>query len=316
MVDDSPSFTSAPFAGGLEPFSFHRGPAQEEALARLEWLIENTQRCGLVVGDDGLGKSHLLAAASRRLAGLGAEVALLSLAGLPEGEWLELLLSRLPLHHLSRAEDTTPWQKLEDRLRENTLMERPTALLFDDLDQAPADARLGIARLVAAVEPRFARTLVVATANPAASGQIPEAIRQRAAVRIELAPWSIEETASFLAAELGRVGGDPGWFSPEAAATLARFAGGVPRSVIQLARLAVAAARADSAERIDAAIVERVWRELAPEGSVTLSARPRDDEPSTGQFNGQFTEQFTGPFTGPAAAEPPPRVRVVRRLFG
>jgi len=304
MVDDSPSFTSAPFAGGLEPFTFQRGPAQEEALARLEWLVENAQRCGLVLGDDGLGKSHLLAAAGRRLAGLGAEVALLSLGGLPEGEWLELLLSRLPLHHLSRAEDTTPWQKLEDRLRENTLMERPTALLFDDLDQAPADARLGIARLVAAVEPRFARTLVVATSNPAGSGQIPEAIRQRAAVRIELVAWSVEETASFLAAELGRVGGDPGWFSPEAAATLARFAGGVPRTVIQLARLAVAAAVADSAERIDAALVERVWRELAPDGSVMLAARPLDDVHSA------------EPSAEPSAAEPLPRVRVVRRLFG
>jgi general secretion pathway protein A len=305
MVDDSPSFTSAPFAGGLEPFTFQRGPAQEEALARLEWLVENAQRCGLVLGDDGLGKSHLLAAAGRRLAGLGAEVALLSLAGLPEGEWLELLLSRLPLHHLSRAEDTTPWQKLEDRLRENTLMERPTALLFDDLDQAPADARLGIARLVAAVEPRFARTLVVATANPAGSGQIPEAIRQRAAVRIELAAWSVKETASFLAAELGRVGGDPGWFSPEAAATLARFAGGVPRTVIQLARLAVAAAVADSAERIDAALVERVWRELAPDGSVMLAARPLDDDYADADHSAE-----------PSATEPPPRVRVVRRLFG
>jgi len=305
MVDDSPSFTSAPFAGGLEPFTFQRGPAQEEALARLEWLVENAQRCGLVLGDDGLGKSHLLAAAGRRLAGLGAEVALLSLGGLPEGEWLELLLSRLPLHHLSRAEDTTPWQKLEDRLRENTLMERPTALLFDDLDQAPADARLGIARLVAAVEPRFARTLVVATSNPAGSGQIPEAIRQRAAVRIELAAWSVEETASFLAAELGRVGGDPGWFSPEAAATLARFAGGVPRTVIQLARLAVAAAVADSAERIDAALVERVWRELAPDGSAMLAARPLDADYSDADYSAE-----------PSAAEPLPRVRVVRRLFG
>jgi type II secretory pathway predicted ATPase ExeA len=295
MLPDGPTFTSPPFTGSLEPAAFHAGPTQEEALARLEWLVENSQRCGLVVGDDGMGKSHLLAAAARRLAGLGAEVAVLSLAGLPEGEWIELLLTRVPLHPLSRAEQATPWRKLEDRLRENTLMERPTALLFDDLDQAPADAAAGVARLVAAVEPRFAQTLVIATTTPAGLARTPEAIRRRAAVRIELPAWSVDDTAAFLAAELDRVGGDARWFSPEAAATLARFADGMPRTVIRLARLAVAAARADEARTIGAAMVERVWRELAPEGRLSPAAVPAEAELPDGE---------------------PPRVRVVRRLFG
>ena len=295
MVPDGPAFTSPPFTGGLEPAAFHAGPAQEEALARLEWLVDNAQRCGLVIGDDGLGKSHLLAAAARRLAGLGAEVAVLSLAGLPEGEWLDLLLARLPLHPLSRGEEATPWRKLEDRLRENTLMERPTALLFDDLDQAPADAAAGVARLVAAVEPRFARTLVVATATPGSLPRVPDAVRRRAAVRIELQAWSADETAAFLAAELERVGDDACRFSPEAAATLARFAVGVPRTVIRLASLAVAAARADESRTITAATVEQVWRELAPEGRPAAAVLPAENE---------------------APAGDQPRVRVVRRLFG
>jgi len=293
MVPHGLTFTAPPFTGSLEPATFHAGPAQEEALARIEWLVENAQRCGLLVGDDGMGKSHLLAAAARRLAGLGAEVAVLSLAGLPAGEWLELLLARLPLHPLSRAEETTPWRKLEDRLRENTLMERPTALLFDDLDQAPADAAAGVARLVAALEPRFAQTLVVATATPTGLDRVPEAIRRRAAVRIELSAWSADETAAFLDAELERVGGDACRFAPEAAATLARFAGGVPRTVIRLARLAVAAACADETRTIAAATVEQVWRELAPEGQRPPAAPPAEDLP-----------------------ESEPRVRVVRRLFG
>jgi type II secretory pathway predicted ATPase ExeA len=292
MVPDDPDsaappFTTPPFAGSPEPAAFHAGAAQEEALARLEWLVGDAQRCGLVVAGEGLGKSHLLAAATRRLAGLGAEVAVLSLGGLPEGEWLDLLLSRLPLHPHTRAEPATAWRKLEDRLRENTLMERPTALLFDDLDKAPADARAGIARIVAAVEPRFTRTIVVATTHPAALAAVPDAMRQRAAVRIELAAWSEAETAAFLAAELARVGGPADWFSPEATATLARFSRGIPRTVLRLARLAVAAAVADAAPRINALMVERVWRDLAPEGCL------------------------------PAADEPPqPQVRVVRQLFG
>ena len=295
MVRDHLTFTDPPFSGSLEPEFFYCGAAQEEALARLEWVVEERQRSCLVVGDAGMGKSHLAAVAARRLGGLGAEVAVLSLRGLPAGEWLDLLLERLPLDPLSRAEPLRAWQKLEDRLRENMLMERPTALIFDDVDLGPADAAEGIERIVAAVEPRFARTLVVATASPAGLAAVPAAVRQRAAVRIELTAWSEADVAAFLAHELHRVGGAADHFSPEAVATLARFAGGAPRTVVTLARLALVAAAGDSAERVDAATVERVWRELAP----TWTNEPQHDEA--------------------AAASPSstaPRFQVVRRLWG
>lgn len=295
MVRDRLAFTDPPFAGSLEPEAFYPGPAHEEAVARLEWGVEERQRCCLVVGESGMGKSHLAAVAARRLGGLGAEVAVLSLRGLPAGEWLDLLLERLPLDPLSRAEPLRAWQKLEHRLRENTLLERTTAVIVDDLDHAPDDAREGIARLVAAVEPRFARTLVVATVAPEGLAAVPAALRQRAAVRIELAPWSEADTAAFIDHELQRVGGDADCFSPESVATLARFAGGVPRTIVTLARLALVAAAGDGLEQVDAATVERVWRELAPTGH---DAR-QPDEPSAA--------------SPPATAQ---RFQVVRRLWG
>jgi len=272
MVRDRSDFT-APFTGRLEPASFHPGPPQEEALARLEWLVAERQRCGIVTGGDGLGKSHLAATAARRLGGLGCEVAVLSLAGLPEGEWIDLVLDRLPLDATSRAEPIRPWQKLENRLRENALMERPTVLVCDDLDRGPADAADGIARIVAAVEPRFAWTLVVATADPEGLTRVPEALRQRAAVRIELAAWTEDETAAYLAWELNRTGRPADLFSAEAAATVARFTRGVPRDVTRLAQLAVAAAVGDDIERIDAATIERVWRELVPGDTAAPDVR-------------------------------------------
>jgi MSHA biogenesis protein MshM len=290
MVRDRLTFTDPPFTGSLEPESFYCGAAQEEALARLEWVVEERQRSCLMVGDAGTGKSHLAAVAARRLGGLGAEVAVLSLRGLPAGDWLDLLLERLPLDPLSRAEPLRAWQKLENRLRENRLMERPTALIFDDVDLGPADAVEGIERLVAAVEPRFARTLVVATASATGLAAVPAAVRHRAAVRIELTPWSEADVAAFLGHELRRVGGGDDSFSPEAVATLARFAGGVPRTVVTLARLALVAAAGDGADRVDAATVERVWRELAPTSHDESAAA--------------------------SAAPAAPRFQVVRRLWG
>jgi type II secretory pathway predicted ATPase ExeA len=298
MVRDHWKLTGAPFDAALEPATFHAAGPQEEALARLEWLLEERQRFGLVTAAEGCGKSHLAAMAARRLGGLGAETALLSLRGLAPGDWLELLLERLPLDPLSRSEPLRPWQKLENRLRENMLMERPTVLVFDDLDRAPDDAVDGIARLLGAAEPRFARTVVVATATDGGLARVPAALRQRAAVRIELGPWTEADVVGFLTRSLSRVGGDPGIFPEDAAATLTRFAGGVPRTVCQLAQLSLAAAAGDGLDRVDAATVERTWRELSTAGSA-----------------GRETEAEDDPSTADAAADQP-RVRVVRRLWG
>jgi len=299
MVRDHWNLHGAPFDGALEPATFYAAAPQEEALARLEWLLEERQRFGLVTAAEGCGKSHLAALAVRRLGGLGAETALLSLRGLAVGDWLELLLERLPLDPLSRAEPLRPWQKLENRLRENMLMERSTVLVFDDLDAAPPDAVDGIGRLLGAAEPRFARTVVVATATAGGLARVPAAIRQRAAVRIELGAWTEADVAGFLARSLKRVGGDPGIFSEESVATLTRFAGGVPRTVCQLAQLSLAAAAGDRLDKVDAATVERAWRELSPVANGD---------------NGAAVEGDAVPDGDDAAAAR--RVRVVRRLWG
>lgn len=294
MVRDYWHLNAAPFDGTLEPATFYMAAPQEEALARLEWLVDERQRFALVVGAEGCGKSHLAAMAVRRLGGLGAEATLLSLGGLSAGDWIEMLLARLPLDAASRAEALRPWHKLENRLRENTLMERTTALVFDDLDRAPADAIDGIARLLGAAEPRFARVAVVATATPRGAAALPVGLAERAAVRVELDPWDGRDVAGFLASALVRVGGRHDIFTSEATATLARFTGGVPRTVARLAHLALAAAAGDHLDRVDAATIERAWRELAPD------AAPRSDVPA---------DDLHEPAVNP-------RVKVVRRLFG
>ena len=294
MVRDRWHFAAHPFAGSLEPATFYCGAQQEEALARLEWLVEQRQRCGLVSSDDGVGKSHLATMAVRRLSGLGAEPVLLSLRGLTPGDWLDLLLARLPLDPASRVEPLRPWQKLENRLRENTLMERPTVIIVDDLDHATDDCIDGIARIVGAAEQLFARTVVVAVASSAGVSRIQDAIRSRAAVRVELTPWEEADVAGFLAHSLERVGGPGDLFTPAAVGTISRFAVGVPRVVCQLAHLATVVAAGERRPQIDSAVIEGVWRELTP---AAVNAKPLDHHDD-------------------ADAPAHPRVRVVRKLWG
>lgn len=291
-------FAAPAFDASLEPATFFMGSPQEEALARLEWLIDKRLRLGLVVAESGCGKSHLAAMAARRLGGVGAEAVVLPLRGLAEGDWLPLLIDRLPLDPASRRESTRHWQKLDDHLGENALMERPTVLVFDDIEHAPADAIDGIVRLISSPDPRHARLLVVATIRPAGLAKLPDDLVGRSVVRIELPPWGSADTVAFLQAEIRRVDGREGVFSEDAAMTLARLSGGVPRTVCQIAGLSIAAAAGDGLDAVDAGTVERAWRELSAAGGAPVGSAPPDR----------------------AAAEPAtearPQVRAVRRLFG
>jgi len=219
------------------------------------------------------------------------------LRGVPEGEWLPLLLERFPLDYASRCESITNWQKLENRLRENRLMERPTVILVDDIDHAPTDAVAGIERLVNSAEPRFSWTTVVGTATESSVENIPHSLQNLAAMRVHLDPWDTDDVYAFLSTAITRVGGDPAIIPSATADTVTRFAGGLPRLVSRLTHLSLAAAAGDSLSHVDSSTVERVWRELYPVNGSHDSITRTD-----GGHSGRL-ERLGG------------RVRAVRKLF-
>jgi type II secretory pathway predicted ATPase ExeA len=81
----------SPFRGGIDPKSFYPSPTHEEALARLQFLVERQRRLGLLVGPSGSGKSLLLEVFAAQLRRNARPVAKLSLLGVEPVEMLWLL---------------------------------------------------------------------------------------------------------------------------------------------------------------------------------------------------------------------------------
>jgi len=176
-------------------------------------------------------------------------------------------------------------------------MERPTVILVDDIDHAPADAVAGIERLINSAEPRFSWTTVVGTATASSVENIPHALRNQAAMRVHLDPWDTDDVYTFLSTAITRVGGDPTIIPSATADTIARFAGGLPRLVSRLTHLSLAAAAGDGLSQLDSSTVERVWRELYPVNTPHDSITRSDSAHDVG------------------LARPGGRVRAVRKLF-
>ncbi len=57
----------SPFRGHLDPRLFYQGPSQDEALARLHFLVDERRTLGLVLGEPGSGKSLVLEVFAREL---------------------------------------------------------------------------------------------------------------------------------------------------------------------------------------------------------------------------------------------------------
>src|SRR3954447_25759537 len=60
---------------------FYPTPGHNEALARIEHLVEGQRRVGVLLGQSGVGKSLLLKVAARELSRKGAALALVNASG-------------------------------------------------------------------------------------------------------------------------------------------------------------------------------------------------------------------------------------------
>ena len=84
----------APFSTKLDPKRFFMNAPQEEALARLHFLVDHRRRLGLLEGPAGCGKTMLMDIAGR-IRQQGRQVVTMNLMGLDAGEFLWRLAAGL-----------------------------------------------------------------------------------------------------------------------------------------------------------------------------------------------------------------------------
>jgi type II secretory pathway predicted ATPase ExeA len=267
-VAASPSYRAhwelreTPFPCGLNPRIFFPSPAHEEALARLEFLVEQRQRVGLLLGAAGTGKSLVLEILARHLRHSGAQVANLSLLRIDLHEFLWLLAADLGLNPGKRDDAFTLWRSISDGIAENRYQQLPTVVLLDDADEAQPEVLDHVARL-AATDPTVATPLsLVLTGNPRGVSRFGSRLLELTELRIDVDPWDERDTAGYLTSALAWAGRKTPLFTDDAISRLHLLAGGVPRRVNQLAALALVAGAVGGFSRIDAETIDAVYHEL------------------------------------------------------
>lgn len=252
----------SPFRFGVDTKGFFLSGIHEEALARLEFLVEQQRRLGLLVGPAGTGKSLLLEVFAGKIRRAGRLVVHVSAAGAKTQELLWDLLFALGRTPKPEVSIGILWRQLFDRLREARLVQVPVVILWDDVEAASEEGRQVIARLLGYTSRSEAALTVVLSGRPEILSQLDSRLLDRVDLRIELASWELSETEQYLQEALTRAGRSEPIFTSEATVRLYELAQGIPRQIAQLAELALLAGAVQGIEQIDADTVEGVYQEL------------------------------------------------------
>jgi len=251
-----------PFPSGLDPERFHEGANQQEALARLRYLVDHHRRLGVISGETGVGKSLLLRMFAEERCQTGHAVAQAQLMGLSVRELHWQLAAQLRAAPRSSDDVLKLWQRLESRIAENHLQAISTVLLLDDADQAGADVQAQLMRI--AQNPAFSHQhlTIVLSANPCRGPGLGNRLTELLELRIELEPWQEADTVGYVQFALLAAGADRPLFEDEALVELHRLSRGVPRRVNRLAEYTLLIGASLGLPMIDVATVREAHESL------------------------------------------------------
>jgi type II secretory pathway predicted ATPase ExeA len=119
-----------------------------------------------------------------------------------------------------------------------------------------------LARLARLDSSPHARWTIVLAAEPHQASMWNESLRELVDLRIDLGPWSQEDTIGFVQTALVDAGRFDPLFDDEALAAIYELTRGVPRRVVRLADFALLAGAAAEVEILDAATVHAAYDEL------------------------------------------------------
>lgn len=252
--------SQSPFAPTAIRKLVDRHPLCGEALARLDFLVANRSRLGLLVGPSGSGKSLVLGEFAHRQRAAGAAIALVGTTDLDAREVLVELTTEWGCNPCPALGETALWRLAADRLAELRMEQVPAVLALDDLDDAPSDTRSLVQRLLHLPDVELT---IAATAHEGQVSRLGSRLLDLAELRIELALWTEDDTRDYLNASLSAAGrGDPA-FADRAVERLFQLSGGAPRRVSQLAQLALIAGAGQNLTQIDEQTVLAVHDELS-----------------------------------------------------
>lgn len=262
MYEQHFGFDARPFGRTPDPAFLYESPQHREALARLEFAVEEKD-LALLVGEIGSGKTTLSRALIDRI-GDERPVVLLINPRLSPSQLLRSIASGLGLEPKYFRNDLL--DQIHGRLFELYEEKREPVLIIDEAQLIPSKSTFDEIRLLTNFQLDDENLLsVLLIGQPELERRLDrsayEALRQRIGLRYSLGPLDPEETIAYVEHRIARAGGATNPFSREAMAALHRAARGIPRLINTLANTALLDAFGEGIDEVDEGRVMDAARE-------------------------------------------------------
>ena len=257
-----------------------------EALANLEYGLSSAKAITVVVGEAGTGKTTLLRAALESERCRRVKAIVLDNPTLTREEFVEILAARFELGPAAAASKAALLDALEAELRARRAREEITALIVDEA-QSLSDELLEEVRLLANIETPTEKLLpLVLAGQPELAARLNESglrqLKQRVALRCEVAPLDLGDTAAYIVSRIRTAGGNTTkLFTREAVTLIHEFSRGIPRVINVMCDNALINGFALKRQPVDRDIVAEVCRDFdltKAEAPQLMLARSRSRE--------------------------------------
>lgn len=316
MYEDFYGLRERPFELIPNPRFLFLSQQHQEALTHLNYGLSGRPGITLVIGDAGTGKSTLIRAALEGTRASGSRIALLANPTLTRGEFYEHLSTALGFSEEAAASKTVFLREMDAALAECQSAGGILALIVDEAQSLPNELLEELRLLTNAGGEGQASLTLVLVGQPELSERLNDPslrqLKQRIALRAELTPFTLKETAGYIASRITIAGGRADQvFTRDAVLAIHAASKGLPRVISVLCDNALVTGFAANVRPVGSVIVSDVCKDFdLPRVTVPQNqmpqARPAAPEPAAAPPVGDM----------PSAAEPAtPRKEKEREMF-
>jgi len=253
MFETHFGFTARPFGKTPDPSFLYESDQHREALARLEYAVDEKD-LALLVGAIGSGKTTLSRALIDRV-GEARPVVLIINPRLSPTQLLRTIAAGLGMEPRKFRNELL--DQLHAKLFELYEARREPLLIIDEAQLIPSKATFDEIRLLTNFQLDDQNLLsVVLIGQPELETRLEREayapLRQRIGMRYSLGPLSLQETVHYVEHRIAIAGGARNPFTPAAVEAIHALTGGVPRLINTVATTALLDAFGDDALTIDA----------------------------------------------------------------
>jgi general secretion pathway protein A len=243
--------------------------AEEEAMSRLLFLVEEFRRCGVIIGPAGTGKTLLLKSLESQAERLARVVVRCDAMGQDCNDLLSQVALALHAVRDANASTATVWNSLKTKFAALALVRQPLVLLIDHLTTTDPGGALAVRRLDQLAN---LTGLKLTMALVLSEEEIPAGLREMIDLRIDLAHWTLSETHQFIRWATMGAGSTKPLFADSAMTAIHRITQGVPVRVVSVCNLCLLAAQARDESFVTSEIAEAVadeWNRIPHSATST-----------------------------------------------